>query len=412
MKNSFSSYILFGVYFSVCVPITLFSKSFENWVGLRPDEIIPSVKPLGSLAERYKEKEKEKTSSGPTGKSLFQEADKDKSSKPLFVKSSQDSEALNLSNENWVGLKPLQMIPQAIPLGSMKDRNFNKAFSYPLGFEKAEKSTEKLSSIPFNLSLFASSRIYQTNNVLRTRESELRSGVWENTGGFSLATKPLEVGRYVTLIPHLDFIMQWANYGEETVSDLLDYRFGMVLGNLDFYLPNDILIKAGLEYNFLHSQYTGDRLFDALAPSLSIEKIISLSDSTFLMIDTQLKYSRTERVLNFQAENVFPDDGDNLQANFNLNLIYLFGTEGQFMLMPGIGVSRSEYLKNAQDGRVDVMLYAGLSGTWQATDWMSLQLFSNYSQMFTNTLGKELLGLSAGYKALDIGGSITVQHSF
>ena len=43
--------------------------------------------------------------------------------------------------------------------------------------------------------------------------------------------------------------------------------------------------------------------------------------------------------------------------------------------MPGFGINRSEYLKNSQNGRVDVVLFAGLSGTWQATEWMSLQLF-------------------------------------
>ena len=131
------------------------------------------------------------------------------------------------------------------------------------------------------------------------------------------------------------------------------------------------------------------------------------------MIDSQLKYSRTERVLSFLADNVFfPDDGDNLQVNFNINLIHLFGPESQFMIMPGFGINRSEYLKNSQNGRVDVVLFAGLSGTWQASEWMSLQLFTSYSRMITNTLGKELLGMSAGYQALDMGGSLTVQHSF
>ena len=99
-----------------------------------------------------------------------------------------------------------------------------------------------------------------------------------------------------------------------------------------FIYPKISFIKPGLEYNFLHSQFTGGRLFDAYAPSFSIEKIVSFSEDTFLMIDSQLKYSRTERVLSFQADNVFPDDGDNLQVNFNINLIHLFGPESQFML--------------------------------------------------------------------------------
>ena len=392
--------------------MAIFSKAFDNWVGLTPLEIIPDAKPLGSLAERYELKKKKELSSKPSPSSIFEENDNNESLNSVPEKSFRDESKLRISNMSWVGLMPFQIIPNAIPLGSMKDQNFNKAFSYPDGFEQKETDQGKSDTLPFDLSLFASSRIYKTNNVLRTKENEMDSGVWEKTGGFSFAIKPIELGQYVTLIPHLDFIMQWANYGEETIKDLLDYRFGMVLGKLDFYLPDDLSIKTGLEYNILHSQFTGSRLFDAYAPSFSIEKIVALSESTFLMLDAQFKYSRTERVLSFKADNVFPDDGDNIQANFNINLIHILGTDSQFMLMPGLGVSRSEYLKNTQSGRVDVVVVAGLSGTWQATDWMSLQFFTNYSQMFTNTLGRELLGLSAGYQAFDLGGSVTIQHSF
>ena len=38
-------------------------------------------------------------------------------------------------------------------------------------------------------------------------------------------------------------------------------------------------------------------------------------------MSSSLKYAFTERVINFQAEGIFPDDGDNLQFNNGLTLI-------------------------------------------------------------------------------------------
>jgi hypothetical protein len=56
--------------------------------------------------------------------------------------------------------------------------------------------------------------------------------------------------------------------------------------------------------------------------------------------------------------------------------------------MPGIGITRTEYLKNTQDGRVDFIYSAGLSGIWQQLDWISLQTFMNYSGMTPMTKEK------------------------
>ena len=80
--------------------------------------------------------------------------------------------------------------------------------------------------------------------------------------------------------------------------------------------------------------------------------------------------------------------------------------------MPGVGINRTEYLKNTQDGRVDLTYFAGISLIWQIWDWVGLQVFSNYSLMDTNSLGKKILGESYSYQALDTGASINVNHSF
>lgn len=88
------------------------------------------------------------------------------------------------------------------------------------------------------------------------------------------ASNPIPTGQYITLVPKLDFLMQWANYNEDSISDLLNYRFGMVKGTLDIYLPLDFRISPGVEYDFLYSQFSGDKLFDAVSPSVSVQKTI------------------------------------------------------------------------------------------------------------------------------------------
>lgn len=387
----------------------------REWIGPTPNEIAPGAKPLGSAKtkffnlvkpEAYKVKKTDLTSS--------EDEDIDNEVKDPKNRNLENSYSVpmmgTVMQRNWVGLSPHQLSPRSIPLGSM-------VFKHGLNDEMQQKthSLERpadLPPIPFNLSIFGGSRAYYTDNVMRTKEGTLESGVWENSAGTSLEAIPFELGQYITLIPRLDLLMQWANYGEESVNDLLDYRFGMVKGGLNFYLPKDFLITTGLEYSFLHSQFSGDKLFDSVSPSLSIQKIHPFSDNTFLMMDILLKYSKTTRVIDFVADNIFPDDGDNIQATLNFNLIHTMGSDGQYIFMPGFGINRTEYLKNMQDGRVDLTCFAGLTFIWQVWDWLGVQVFSNYSTMRTNSLGKDLLGQSSSYQAFDTGGSLNISHSF
>ena len=261
-----------------------------------------------------------------------------------------------------------------------------------------------------SVSVFAGSRPYQTNNVLRSPSGEIDSGVWENTLGGSVTGQPFKVGDYVSLIPRLDLIMQWSNYGEETVSDLLDYRFGMIKGGLGASLPGDWTLTTALEYNVLHSQFSGDQMFDAVAPSLQLQKVVGLRDTTFLMVDGMLKLSNTNREIDVLLPGIFADDGDNFQTTLNLSLIQTFGDSGKYVLMPTLGLTRSEYLKNLQDGRADLVFSAGVSGIWQALDWLSLQTFLNYSTLSTNSKG-DAVGAST-FDAWDVGLSVTASYTF
>ena len=301
----------------------------------------------------------------------------------------------------------LQSNPVVLPSGSA-DRN-PSAPSTRKRWARSEPVEEEKSS-PVSVSVFAGSRPYQTNNVLRSESGEMDSGVWENTLGGSISGQPFKVGNYVSLIPRLDLIMQWSNYGEETVSELLDYRFGMIKGGVGVSLPGDWTLNVALEYDVLHSQSSGDRMFDAVAPSLQLQKVVGLRETTFLMVDGMLKLSNTNREIDVLLPGIFADDGDNFQTTLNLSLIQTFGDSGKYVLMPTLGLTRSEYLKNTQDGRADLVFSAGMSGIWQATQWLSLQTFANYSTLSTNSKG-DAVGAST-FDAWDVGVSVTASHSF
>lgn len=423
---------IFSIFYGLIylVPNCVFAQS--EWIGITPEELIPGSQPLGSMKGRSFQNKKPVNPVARSTNESPSEIKKEASNSPLISPEKPREfsdfhsnlgrqsivEKLPTASKNWIGATPDQIISNSKPLGSMKTRSY-QTLSPPTPVSAASDenpapphSDTNPTEFPLELSLFSSTRPYFTTNVLRTKEDEVETAVWENTIGTSLASKPIPTGQYVTLVPKLDFLMQWANYNEGSISDLLNYRFGMVKGTLDIYLPHDFRISPGLEYDFLHSQFSGDKLFDAVAPSVSVQKVFGINESTFFMLDGLLKYASTKRVINFDSEDIFPDDGDNLQIGLNLNFMKSFGPDGQFIIMPGLGISRTEYLKNNQNGRVDMIFFAGLSGIWQPLQWLSFQTFGNFSAMNTNGKGEELLGKSSKFQAWDLGASLTASHTF
>lgn len=238
------------------------------------------------------------------------------------------------------------------------------------------------------------------------------SGVYEFNVGASVGTRPLVAGDYVTFLPRLEFLNQWAKYGDALASNLLDYRFSMIKGSLAIGLPEDWSLGVGYEYDYLSSLSSGDRMFDATAPSFSLQKVVPFSRSSFLMIDSMLKYSHTDRALPFVAEGIFADDGDNLQTTLNATYVRAFGRDGQILFMPSAGFTRTSYRKNEQMGRVDYLFTLGASGIYQFNDWLGFQSFLNYSRMFANEKGEALLGSSSKFKTWDFGVALTGNYRF
>ena len=123
-----------------------------------------------------------------------------------------------------------------------------------------------------------------------------KSMALENALGVSMATKGISMGNYMTMIPKIDLMMQVATYENDEIKDLLGYGFGMVKAGINFELPNNYSISTGLEYNLLHSTDSGDKMFDAWAPSLRLSKMMAIgsrrSDG-----NASIKYALTKRVL-------------------------------------------------------------------------------------------------------------------
>jgi hypothetical protein len=372
-----------------------------NFVGQEPNEILPGSIPLGSLRE-WSKKVKVSTENKPTPYPAVPV------SKGLEKRGVHPSRKI----KGWVGSLPSEILPGGIPLGSLQTRRFEFLDPGVSQDTSVPSSSGEDREFPLQLGLMAGLRPYYTSNVLRLNDNETGSGVLETSAGFSISSKPQKVGRYLSLVPRLDFMMQWANYQDNSVKDLLNYRFGMVKGGLDFRFPREWSINLGLEYDFLHSQSTGDRMFDAVVPSLGIQKIFALGDTTFLLLNGGIRYSLTDKDIPFPVEGVFADDGDNLQTSAGLSLIQTFLDRNQLVLSPSIGISNTHYLRNLHDGRNDLVFFAGISGIWQVTDFFALQLFLNYSTMSTNAKGDSLLGPSSSFQAVDTGGSINLNFSF
>jgi hypothetical protein len=321
----------------------------RKWVGPTPQELAPGVLALGSLKERkYLLEDPEEV-----GGELVEVGEFEQSSTAAGGNSLPEADSDPIKSRfphGWVGPLPEELAPGVIALGSL---SAPRSLHGQGGLADEQGSEEEGFG---NVSVFTSGRTYFTNNVLRQKSDKKKSMVLENALGVSLGTQGIGLGDYVTMVPRIDMMMQVATYENEEVKDLLGYGFGMVKGGVTFELPSNYSVSTGLEYNLLHSMDSGDKMFDAWAPSLKISKMYVPAERTLIMADLSMKFALTEKVITFQAPGVFADDGDNLQLGMNMALIQLLDADGKFILMPRVGLTRTEYLKNEQDGRVDWMV--------------------------------------------------------
>jgi hypothetical protein len=397
------------------------------WVGLTPQEIAPGSIPLGSLKRKiYVPAQKIKDEPEPflpEKRKIEPIALPDEQNFPVEITG--DPLPVESTAPGWVGPLPQELAPNSKRLGSLANRKVitrSKSVD-PVQPVQTFGGGDMLPPVESNeedllqMNIFFSSRPYYSYNVLRLRNGDDEAGVWENMAGASLSTREFTLGSYLTLVPRLDLLMLVASYEDKEVQTqnlkkLLSYRFGLVKGGVDIGFPRDFTLSLAYEYDLLNNLDSGDKMFDAFVPSVRLSKIFELGETALLMVDGSARYSSTDRELPNPLPGQFPDDGDNLQVGFNLSLIKLLGSSGQFMVMPTLGVSRTEYLNHDNDGRVDWSTHLGLSGSWQATDWLSLELGLSYTIMRMNDVGRFLQGDASRYEAFDLGLTLMAFHAF
>lgn len=244
------------------------------------------------------------------------------------------------------------------------------------------------------LSAQAGVRAYVTNNVLRQKSSLAEdSGVLESNIGLGFSLKEREVTEYITMIPRIDFFMQWADYQER--AELLDYRFGLAKGTFTFGLPKNWTFSASLDFNSLHNSASGRRTFDSFSPSVSLQKAFPLPDESTILFDVMLRKSSMNATTEFPAAGIFSDSGNNNQTSFNLSYIKQFGERGQWSLIPRASIFLTKYTESPYDGRLDYMSTLGASLIYQWTDWFGIQSFLTRTKMRSDEID-DFRNLDAG----------------
>jgi len=357
------------------------------WVGATPDEIAPGVVPLGSLVDKsIFIPEANRFAHREIGRDL-------PTSEPKIVV------------DGWVGPFLNELAPKAISLGSLSNRKAMPKRPRIKGpIEKAILATD--------FSVFASTRPYYTNNVLRLKQDTEGAGVWENTVGGAISFPKLKLGSYVSMVPRLDFILLSSAYEKMDLDmhDTLGFVFGLSKGGISFELPKEVSLTTSLEYNHLSNLNSGKKTFDAWVPSIGLSKMFSIGETAAMMVSGSVRYSRTKKVMEVSLPGTFDDDGDNLQLGFTLSYMEFLGSEGQFMLMPSLGVTRTEHLKHQKDGFVHWTTNFGFNASWQIQEWLSV----DFGTMLTFNQSNEDLADNPGaeYEAMDFGTTIMTNYFF
>ena len=96
---------------------------------------------------------------------------------------------------------------------------------------------------------------------------------------------------YMTMLPRLDLMMQWAWYDKS--SELLNYRFGLVKGGIAFGFPDNWSVGSSIDDNTLNNLETGDKSFDSYLGLLQNFP----AETSFFMFDTMVRWSNMDTTI-------------------------------------------------------------------------------------------------------------------
>ena len=283
-----------------------------------------------------------------------------------------------------------------------------------------ELATESESKIQFAVN--GGLRTYHSSNVTRISGPKQPATAFEVSAGANAIFPEVKLNPPVlSFTPTVTVMAQRAYFGQYKLGDrdwgkkdarILDYEFRLASLAAEFSAENEWKVTLTAEYDELRNFHQGSKLYNAFVPSIGLSKIFPIRKDLAVLLDTRLRYALSHTALPYKVKGVFDDDGDNLQTSLNVSLMRSMGQEGKLMVMPSLGFGRTGYLKNEMTGRADYLLLAGISASYQFSNWLSLQSFANFSHKFSNEKGEGKLGAAASFDNWDIGVALTGNHLF
>jgi hypothetical protein len=283
----------------------------------------------------------------------------------------------------------------------------------------------ELRGLPIDATFMVNSRLYRTNNMFKSADSNLidDSSVFELGGTLSLSIPEVTFKGYKAT-PSLN--LTHMRFFNAKLADILDFETQVVAASMGLQITDTFSITPGIDYNRMISPGGDEHKFHGSGASLMAMKMIPSGDKGMWMIMGGSKWNWTsgdallDPVTGVPMVEIDPvtgviglpfkeeDEQDRWDAN--LNVSYMLNLPSGITFSPSAGIAASNYIVNRNKGRHDLTYTLGANLSLPILEWLNTQTFGTYSFKKTNGKGKELL--TQEYKNFDFGMSLGYSKAF
>jgi hypothetical protein len=281
----------------------------------------------------------------------------------------------------------------------------------------------ELRELPIDATFMVNSRLYRTNNMFKSADSNLieDSSVFELGGTLSLSIPELTFQGYKAT-PSLN--LTHMRFFNAKLADILDFETQVVAASMGLQITDTFSITPGVDYNRMISPGGDEHKFHGSGASLMAMKMIPHGEKGMIMIMGGGKWNWTSGDALLDPETGIPmfsvdtltgeitplqleDEQDRWDAN--LNISYMWNLPSGIVFSPSGGFATSNYLVNTNKGRRDYTYTMGANLSLPVIEWLNTQMFGTYS--FKKTNGKGTVPAQE-YKNFDFGMSLGYSKAF
>ena len=242
-----------------------------------------------------------------------------------------------------------------------------------------------------------------TSNMNLTNDATTETSLMISTAQIAVAPEPFEVaGGQLTL--KSGYRHQKFNYGlwssnQRNLNDA-DFDVSSIFAQGRFQLNDNWGITGGLDYNRLLSAATGryDEFYSELVPNVTLERRFKVDEKSMLSLSLGG---------NYHATHVDPPQGDaNDRIDEVLMASYMRELVPNVVVQPFYRMQFTQYLRNPNHSRKDMIQTAGLAVSYSVNKWASVRTYVNFEQRDTSG------PTAVDYRKLDTGLGVSLQARF